>query len=666
MSTQSTETKYLFLYPSSYLDGLAPLAAAAVSFAVYLWTLAPTVTGEDSGELIAAAFTLGIPHPPGYPLWCLLAKAFIQWIPYGDVAWRANLLSAVLASFTIYIVGLIVLHLTRSRLAAFAGPLALAFSLEFWEQSVIAEVYTLNALFVALCVYILLRWSKTLEPRLLYAFALVYGLSLCNHGTMLLLLPVFALYILLLDRNTLHRARQYAVMLGLGLLGLSLYLYLPIRSLADPAMDWGNPESWSGFWDVLFRRQYAHLITGNPRTLGHFFLQTSTFAKLYAWEFTPWVGLLAILGCLRLWRDEKAACLLLLSTFLAVALGAILLPNFNLEHHWVWMNSTYWIPAYLVAAVFIGVTIAAIAQVPTVPKIVAPILAAIIVASPFEAHFRHNDRGASYLARDYAQNLLDTMAPNAIYYGSGDHTVFPLLYLQIVEGKRPDVVVLNKYGYPEPELYAGMPEELRAGMARPPSKADTERIFAWLLDDNGRPAYSTIKRPHGSRRVSTEGLLYRYLASDEEAEEKDFWSDYAWYTLDEEAVRGDWTSALILFEVNFARARMYFEEGEAGQATVSLLKAEGLVRRDKHALNNLGTLAAEYGELEQARDYFTKALEADPAFVRAHLNLSKAYLKLGEPVEALAEAEAVLQGEAENADALALQKKALQGVHALQ
>ncbi len=666
MSTEPTETKYLYLYPSSYLDRVGALAAAAVSFALYLWTLAPTVTGEDSGELIAAAFTLGIPHPPGYPLWCLLAKAFIQWVPYGDAAWRANLMSAVFASFTVYVVGLILLHLTRSRLAAFAGPLALAFSLEFWEQSVITEVYTLNALLVALCLYVLLRWSKSFEPRLLYAFAFIYGLSLCNHGSMLLFLPGFALYVLVLDRHSLHRARQYAVMLGLGLLGLSVYLYLPIRSLADPAMDWGDPGSWSGFWDILFRRQYVHLITENPRTLGRFLLQTFAFAKLYAWEFTPWVGVLAILGCVRIWRNDRAACLLLLSTFLVVAFGAILVPNFNLEHHWVWMNSTYWIPAYLVAAVFIGVTIAAVAQVATVPRAVTPILAAIIVASPFLAHFRHNDRAESYLARDYARNLLNTMAPNAIYYGSGDHTVFPLLYLQIVEGVRPDVLVFNKYGYPEPELYAAMPEELRTGIARVPTRADSERIFDWLMDYSRRPAYSTVKRPHGSRRVVSEGLLYRYTAADEQAQNRDFWAEYAWDTLDEEAVRGDWSSALVLYEVHFARARTYFEDGEIGQATVSLLKAEGLVRGDKHALNNLGTLAAEHAELEQARDYFVKALEEDPAFMRARLNLAKAYLKLGEPGAALAETEVALHGEPENANALDLREQALQGVTALQ
>ena len=666
MNVRSTETKYLFLYPGSILDRVGPLAAAAVSFAVYIWTLAPTVTGEDSGELIAAAFTLGIPHPPGYPLWCLLAKGFIQFLPYGEIAWRVNLMSAVFASLTVYIVGLIVLHLTRSRLAAFGGPMALAFSLEFWEQSVIAEVYTLNAFFVALCVYLLLRWSRGFDKRLLYAFALVYGLSLTNHATMLLFLPVFLLYILILDKDSLGRGRQYAVMIGLCALGLSVYLYLPIRSLADPAMDWGDPGSWRGLRDVLLRTQYAHMITENPRTFERFAMQTWTFGKLYTWEFTPWVGVLAILGCVRLWRQEKAACLLLLSSFAVLTLGAILIPNFPLEHHWIWMNTPFWIPAYLIAAVFIGVTIATFAQVSSLPRAVAPVLVGIIVASPFLTHLKHNNMGRSFFARDYAANLLETMETDAIYYGSGDHTVFPLLYLQIVEGRRPDVVVFNKYGYPEPELYAAMPPELRTGIARVPTKSDTERIFTWLLEYSGRPAYATIKRPSGSRRVESSGLLYRYLATDEEAEEREFWMDYRWYTLDEEAVRGDWASALVLFEVHFARARWYFEAGEAGQATVSLVTAERLVQGDKHALNNLGTLAAEYGELEQAREYFRKSLDEDPGFVHARLNLSQAYLKLGDPEAALAEAEAALRQEPENADALDLQKKSLQGDSALQ
>lgn len=74
-----------------------------ISFTVYLLTLCPTVYVGDSGELIAASYTLGIPHPPGYPLFCILGKIFITLIPIGSIAYRVNLLSAFFASATVMV-----------------------------------------------------------------------------------------------------------------------------------------------------------------------------------------------------------------------------------------------------------------------------------------------------------------------------------------------------------------------------------------------------------------------------------------------------------------------------------------------------------------------------------------------------------------------------------
>ena len=145
---------------------------------MYLKTLAVTVTGEDSGELVAAASTLGIPHPTGYPLWCLLGFAFTKIIPIGDAAFRVNCMSAFFGAATVFLVILIVIRLTRSHLAGLGGGLSLAFSREFWEQSVIAEVYLLNAFFFAWCVLLLLAWRESRRDRLLLWFSLVYGLSL--------------------------------------------------------------------------------------------------------------------------------------------------------------------------------------------------------------------------------------------------------------------------------------------------------------------------------------------------------------------------------------------------------------------------------------------------------------------------------------------------------
>ena len=156
---------------------------------VYFYTLGPTITGEDSGELVTAAYHLGIAHPPGYPIWCLLGKLFTC-VPHGTIAWRVNFMSAFFGAATVFLVTLLVIKLTRNRLAGVAAALALAFSGEFWEQSVIAEVYSLNAFFVAACVFFLVLWYQRRNDLILVAFAAVYGLSLCNHNTMHFLPPV--------------------------------------------------------------------------------------------------------------------------------------------------------------------------------------------------------------------------------------------------------------------------------------------------------------------------------------------------------------------------------------------------------------------------------------------------------------------------------------------
>ncbi len=153
-------------------DFRAAMAAGLLALLVYGYTLAPTVTGEDSGELIGAAWALGVPHPPGYPVWTLLAHAF-TWIPFGSVGWRVNLLSAVCAAGTVSLLVLIGITVTRSRLASFAAAMIFAFSRVFWEQAMIAEVYALNTFFMALLLLIGLRGFREDRRGSLWAYALL-------------------------------------------------------------------------------------------------------------------------------------------------------------------------------------------------------------------------------------------------------------------------------------------------------------------------------------------------------------------------------------------------------------------------------------------------------------------------------------------------------------
>lgn len=647
------------LRPADYAVAAAVFAAA---FAVYLRTLAPTVYGEDAGELIAAADTLGIPHPTGYPLWCILAKVFLTVVYAGNAAWRANLLSALCGAGAAACTALIVCMTARNRIAALAAGLALAFSLEFWEQSVIAEVYALNALITAVCMLLLLAWGETRRNALLYAAGFLFGVGLTNHQVLLLCAPAFAVYAVAVGGVRWGAWTMYAITLALAVSGLAVYLYLPIRSMADPAMDWGNPETWPAFVDVVTRKQYQFIITDGPRTWPRFFDQVVTFGRICLEQFTPGVGLVAPFGIVVLWKRERpAACVMLVLAWVGTVVGGILVPNFGPDRLSVWLNTTYWIPAYLVTAVFIGAAIAGVCAATTrlaVRGAVALALCLAAVGAPLVSNFSRNDKSAYYLASDYARNILGTLAPGAVYFGDSDLSLFPVMYFQIVEHMRTDVLIANPYGYPTERMYRDMPAEVRAQFRTIPSDQDEQRIFEWLVLNSGRPVYSTAQRRGAGIRAYNEGLLYRYAPADQAVEPDSPWDRYTWHTVDESAFEDDWSAEVILSEYYFARGRADFDAGRRAAGLNAFERAAAIARANQDMLNNIGCAAAGYGLYADARRYFADACALDPEFHMARLNLGRAYLKQGDYVRAKEQFDRVLASSPDNVAARALSEYA--------
>ena len=142
-------------------DGLLAAGLFALGLVVYTQTLAPSVAAlyDDSLEFPLVSFRLGIAHPTGYPLYTLLGKLFSLAFPH-NVAWGVNLLSAVAGALTLALVYLVIRQLSRRRLPALLGAVALGASPVFWSQSVVAEAYTLNAAFAAAVILLALRWAR--------------------------------------------------------------------------------------------------------------------------------------------------------------------------------------------------------------------------------------------------------------------------------------------------------------------------------------------------------------------------------------------------------------------------------------------------------------------------------------------------------------------------
>src|SRR6185436_14019117 len=212
-------------------------------------TAARTVTGEDAGELVAAAHVLGVPHPPGYPLWLLLAWTADHLLGFGSVAFRVTTMSFVFAALANALLLAVALKTIRSRLAACAGAALFAVSLTHWSQAVIPEVYGLNSCFFALSALQLVLFAERPTPRRLLAMAFVAGLACTNHTTAVPVALALLAGSILVAPLLFERPDLVALVLLAGLLPNALYLILPVLSSSDPYIDWGNPESLGALWD---------------------------------------------------------------------------------------------------------------------------------------------------------------------------------------------------------------------------------------------------------------------------------------------------------------------------------------------------------------------------------------------------------------------------------
>jgi len=300
--------------PPTRFDLLAVLSFI-VPLVVYLRTLCPVLFFGDSGELIAAAKVGGLAYPTGYPAYMLALALFIRlplgWLaPRGDtvdqLAWQANLLSALFTAAGCYLFYLLVRRMIKLPLVAFAASLCLAFGRTLWQQSLIAEVYALNT---SLCIGILYFDFLLLEGgkgRHLILRWLFQSFALANHPTSLFLIPLglytASVYILKSpDRRKLN-SFKWAVLAFI--LGMATYLYIPIASHFNPPLDWENPETLSSFWKFISRNTYSHEFSmwrGNPEGAGVIKLAWAYFR--WAWpNIGPALTPLALLGIIAAFR----------------------------------------------------------------------------------------------------------------------------------------------------------------------------------------------------------------------------------------------------------------------------------------------------------------------------------------------------------------------------
>ncbi len=416
----------------------AAIVLGILVFAVYTLGACPTIYVGDSGELVTAVHLLGIPHPTGYPLYVLLGKLWTLGVPFGSVAWRMSLFSAACAAGAS--AALFLMLLRRARLhppAAGFAALLLAFGPSFWGEANVQRVYALNALFVVLATWAAWRWNEEhTGGRFALAF-FVCGLGAANHPFMGVFAVALGIFALAVEPSLLLRPRQLAGAAAAALAGLLPYAYLPLRSRADPRLDWGDPETLERFLDVVLRRDFwERAWIEGPADLVP--IAADWAASLQA--ESAWVGAgLAILGVAvarpRGW-PVLLPILVLLGNLLSMALHG------SRSDLFIWHR--YYIPSYAMLALLAGLGCQVlIERLPRSVRLLPLAVPAFLLATGWTAL----DRSGYRVAEAFASEVLRSLPPGAHLSASDDNILFSLLYLHFVEGRRPDVdLVLQGVG----------------------------------------------------------------------------------------------------------------------------------------------------------------------------------------------------------------------------
>ena len=484
---------------------LAASVAGLAVFALYAITLAPTTQFWDTSEYIATAHILGIPHPPGNPLFVVLARAWeLLLAPTGlSVAVRINLFSAAMSAaahaFWFLVAHRILAYYSdnsRFRLiGAAVAVLISATAFTVWNQSNVNEkVYTVSLFTIALLSWLAFRWrdnmGKGKDDNLLLLMIFILALSVGNHLMAFLAAPALALFVLMVNPRALTNWKLYAGAAAVVVLGLSIHLFLPLRASLDPIINEADPSTWQSLWDSLARRQYdkpsimlSPVDRESPRGIGLLAAQIGNYLQYFDWQwarsvagndslfggarplFTLLFSALGLFGAWTHYKKDRASWAYVAVLFATLSLGLTFYLNFRYGYTWgsreeipmewreVRERDYFFIVGFSVWGVWAGIGLAALwrrlanwvaenkAQLADRRLAVASPVL-ILAFLPLFLNWSWADRSYDYTARDWAYNLLQSVEPYGVLFTNGDNDTFPLWYLQEVEGIRKDVTVI--------------------------------------------------------------------------------------------------------------------------------------------------------------------------------------------------------------------------------
>ncbi|MBN1297789.1 DUF2723 domain-containing protein [bacterium] len=400
---------------------------------VYILSTPPDcVPGANGGELTAAGAVLGIAHPSGYPVWTVIAHGWSRSIPFGDIPFRINFLSAVCMAFAI-----VITHRNMLRIGAAPGTaLVICFCLAchpvFFAEILGAEVYGFHLLLTLLVLDACLLARIRNDHRYSLLAVLFWSLSLGNHLLSVFTLPIFLTQVPVMSQR--KRTHSMVIALTLLFLGLSVYLYLPVRLTENPGTVWRHPDHLSGFIRHVTGRDFHHAMGQAVR------VTVSSNLSTLAMAVTPFpgcllvaLGIVAIPGCLR-----RAASLDRIA-WLLFASGILLFPLMYAIHD---------IRSYFIVPIWLILGLASRHHYPIMKRRSIRIPAVILLGSTLLFTGIHSTTGEVNLhrwrgLRRYGHALLSAVPPGQHLVFQGDNAMNSIAWLLAIERYRDDILTID-------------------------------------------------------------------------------------------------------------------------------------------------------------------------------------------------------------------------------
>jgi hypothetical protein len=443
----------------------APIAVAILATAMAVWRLMPGVGFWDTAEFQTVPPILGTAHPTGYPTYVLLGwLASIVLTPFGEAAFRMNLLSAIFVGVACGITVDLVRVLTRSTILGTVAGLGLAATPIVWSIGTHADPHALHLAFVAAIVWALVRWERARREhpdradRWLVAAAALTGLSVGNHSLTLLLAPPIALYVLVVEPRVVLRWKLVlACALAVVAPAVLVYLELPIRAGLIPGLRaslvYGTPDTWDGFKYVVLGEQFRG---GLSDPFGDLPSKIGDLADLAGRQLGP-LPILVVIGFFATAIRRPPYALLTGSALVITCFFNAAYINADIERYYLGPALIAWTWLAILARTVIDLVASGLGasddpaagpsrRVVRATEAVGVLVAAVLLLAPTAASFTTRatavDHTADRGAADWLDAVLTEVEPDAMIVSWWSYST-PLWYAQLVENRRPDIFVAD-------------------------------------------------------------------------------------------------------------------------------------------------------------------------------------------------------------------------------